>query len=192
MNLTSFFANKCFEYLLKSDADQEKGDSRAFAQQNSIVNTSSYLPIPPPWAVSSELFKKLCNGCGDCVSLCKNNILILQKNGYPYVDFAKGSCSFCGVCAQNCPQGALRQNADIHPWDLDFYITSKCLMQNRVVCNTCAEKCARGAIIFPRSINKDQRPRIISEICDGCGACFGSCPVGAISLILPTGPKPNR
>ena len=182
MNLTSFFANKCFAYLLKCDSDRENGNYHTFQQQKSSKNSSSHITFSPPWSVSTDLFESLCNGCGDCVSHCENNILILKKNGCPGVDFANGACSFCGACAKNCPTGALRYEPEVSPWGLRAFITGKCLMKNRVLCSICVEQCDKEAIILAKVIHKDQSPEILAAECNGCGACFGSCPVGAIAF----------
>jgi ferredoxin-type protein NapF len=182
LNLTSFLANKCFEYLLKCDSDEGSRNSRNFSWQKQNNTPTSHIIFFPPWAVDVKLFKKLCDGCGACVSSCENNILYIKKDGYPVVDFSKGACSFCGACAQNCPHGALYYDPVIPPWRLRASITGNCLMNNRVLCSTCFEQCDKGAITGPIVIHKDKVPEILAEKCDGCGACFGSCPVGAIAF----------
>ena len=182
MNLTSFLANKCFEYLLKSDPDKENSNSRGFPRQNLKQTNTLHFTSSPPWAVDVNLFNKLCDGCGECVSSCEKNIISLKKDGYPGVDFSKGACSFCGVCAQKCPQGALRYDPASPPWNIIASITGNCLMHNMVLCSTCIEECDKGAIARPMAIHKNGAPEILAEKCDGCGACLGSCPVGAIAF----------
>lgn len=180
MNLTSFFANKCFEYLLKCDSNQEDGEPHSFQQQKTAQKFSSRFTFPPPWAVDVYLFKKLCDGCGECLSHCENNIIDFNEEGYPVVDFSKGPCSFCGVCAQNCPKGALHYRPDMLPWNIHVSIARNCLMNNRVICNTCVGQCDKEAIIFPKVTGKDQAPEVLAAKCNGCGACYRSCPAGAI------------
>ena len=182
MNLTSFLANKCFEYLLKCDAEHETGQSCVQLLPSTQPSPSSQLSIQPPWSSNSKIFKSFCNGCGDCISACENSILILNKNGYPQVDFSRGSCNFCGACAEICPQEALKYEPSLPPWDIHAYIDAKCLIKNNVICSTCVEQCAKEAIVIPRIIDRDKEPRILTDSCDGCGACFGSCPVNAIEI----------
>ena len=55
-------------------------------------------------------------------------------------------------------------------------------MKNRVLCSICVEQCDKEAIILAKVIHKDQSPEILAAECNGCGACFGSCPVGAIAF----------
>jgi ferredoxin-type protein NapF len=178
MNLTSFLANKCFEYLLNCDAEQETAHPHAQLPASS----SSQYYIQPPWSLVSEKFQSLCNGCGDCISACENSLLILNKNGYPQVDFSRGSCNFCGACAESCSQKAFKYNSALPPWDLHVKINSKCLTQNNVVCSTCVERCDREAILIPRIIEQDQAPHVLTDSCDGCGACLAVCPVHAIEI----------
>ena len=185
MNLTSFLANKCFEYLLKCGSDQENANPRTFIQQKSATVSAPHFVLAPPWAVKAELFKKLCDGCGECLSHCEKNILILNKEGYPAVDFSRGSCSFCGACARNCPSDALRYDPLLPPWNLLAFITGRCLVHSRVLCSTCVEHCDKGAINLPKAIHQDQLPVVLAEKCNGCGACFSSCPVHAIAFEQP-------
>lgn len=192
MNLTSFLANKCFEYLLRSDLDQANENRRIAIGRIPAGNTPSCFTTLPPWAPGPQDFKQLCNGCGDCVSHCENSILIL-RGGYPVVDFSRGPCSFCGACARSCSRKALHYDRGRHPWNLLFFITPDCLMQNSVVCSTCREQCDRGAIVLPRTINNSQKPVVIADKCNGCGACFRSCPVGAIAFqTIPDRADPDR
>ena len=175
LNLTSFLANKCFEYLLKYDSDQGAGQS----------SYSSQKPILPPWAKDLKEFNLLCNGCGDCISACGNSILILNKDGVPLVDFARGSCSFCGACAESCNRDAFQYEPAKPPWNLFAHINSNCLINNNVICSTCVEQCDKEAISLPRIIDKNKTPMVMADACNGCGACLKACPVNAIEIGRP-------
>jgi len=181
MNLTSFLANKCFEYLLRCDTASEGESGQSRVQKRS----SSQYSIQPPWSSSNEKFRLLCNGCENCISACKNNILILNSKGYPQVDFSLGSCSFCGACAVSCPREAFSYDPLFPPWNLHVKINSRCLTKNNVICRTCVEQCEKEAIEIPRIMDKDKSPRILADSCDGCGACFKACPVQAIEIYYP-------
>lgn len=178
MNLTSFLANKCFEYLLNCDAEQEIKQSRVRLP----ASPSSQFYIQPPWSLDSEKFQSLCNGCGDCIAACENSILVPNNNGYPQIDFSRGSCNFCGACAAICPQDALKYEPSLPPWDLHVQINSKCLTKNNVVCSTCVEQCERESIVMPGIIEQKKVPRVLNDSCNGCGACLGVCPVHAIEI----------
>lgn len=47
-------------------------------------------------------FSDRCLGCGLCTKLCKNHSF---SQGIHAIDW--GNCAACGVCAENCPAGAL-------------------------------------------------------------------------------------
>ena len=182
MNLTSFLANKCFEYLLKCDAEHETGQSCVQLRPSTQTSHSSQLFIQPPWSCDSEKFQSLCDGCGECIAACENSILALNKNGYPQVDFTLGSCNFCGACVESCFQGALKYEPALPPWDLHVQINSKCLTKNNVICSSCVEQCDKEAIEIPGIIEQEKAPRVLTDLCDGCGACLKVCPVHAIEI----------
>ena len=52
-----------------------------------------------------------CTGCGDCVSVCPNDAIILQ-NSVATIDQAL--CEECWACVDTCPEGAI-QTADEEP-----------------------------------------------------------------------------
>lgn len=172
MNLASFFADKCIEYFLK-------GDSGHF-RQNSVRNSAPRLPLLPPWSSEPNVFHTLCNGCGNCVTACTNKIIVLGKDGFPEVDFFNSSCTFCGDCAQSCSTGALHFDQECPPWDVCAFVNENCLLRNRILCCICAEQCEREAIILPKTLHKGGVPEIQAAKCDGCGACYGTCPTEAI------------
>ena len=169
MNLASLFANKFFEYLLN-------------IKEESLVEGNAEVEIFPPWQASPSDFKNLCTGCGECAHVCKQDLIHLGKDGTPRVDFTENFCTFCGDCARSCPEGALAFSPDQPPWQLQLSITHTCLMESNVLCQLCQEACEQGAITFLQGGQGGQRPLVLSENCNGCGACIARCPVNAIFL----------
>jgi ferredoxin len=47
---------------------------------------------------------EVCNGCGECVSVCPNGAMILEDN-HAFID--QELCQECEVCVDSCPQGAI-------------------------------------------------------------------------------------
>jgi ferredoxin-type protein NapF len=176
MNLTSFFTNKLFEYLLDCDNDRE-AEKTCDPRRKSVQPRSSILP---PWSLAPDDFKALCDGCGDCVAACAENVLILGEDGLPAVDFSDNFCTFCGECARLCPTGALHCEPEHPPWNLSVSINENCLINKNVLCQICVEQCDKEAIILPRTMQDEESPEITAEKCDGCGACYGTCPANAI------------
>ena len=180
MNLASFLANKCFEYLLNCDA--EKGSGRGFLPGRGKKKSPSSHRLHPPWSFAEQVFRSKCDHCCACLDRCENKILIADNSGCPVVDFSRGSCSFCGACAQSCPRELFRPFQSRPPWSIKASITADCLAHNNVLCRTCAEHCPEAAIIFPKQAGTISAPLILTERCSGCGACFSPCPTGAIDM----------
>lgn len=139
--------------------------------------------IRPPWAVAELDFVEACSRCGDCVAACPEKILETGRGGFPQVNFSKGECTFCGDCAGQCKTGVLnRRVADDVPWPLKAVIAPSCLALKQVVCRTCGEACPVGAIRFRISVGAVARPEVDPIACTGCGACYGPCPVSAVTI----------
>jgi ferredoxin-type protein NapF len=143
--------------------------------------------IRPPWAVEEHQFITLCSGCGACVEHCPTAILRKGRAGLPVVDFRTGECDFCGECVSRCDTGALQppRNQTDAPWQLKAAVGDRCLALHNVICRTCAEFCESKAIEFRLSAGRTAQPEIDESLCNGCGACYASCPADAISFHNP-------
>lgn len=138
--------------------------------------------IRPPWAVVEPDFVEACSRCGDCVGACPERILEPGRGGFPHVNFFKGECTFCGDCAEKCKSGVFNKSGDDAPWSLKAAIAPSCLALKQVVCRTCGESCPVGAIRFRISVGAVARPEVDPAACNGCGACYGPCPVSAVTI----------
>ena len=137
----------------------------------------------PPAAVSGEIFLKTCDGCGDCVSACQENILHIEA-ARARVDFARGECTFCGDCVAACKPGALSAAA-LASWAGRPVVAASCIGRAGVICRACGDACAASAIRFAIGV-AGAPPNIDLSACNGCGACVAPCPVGALSIITET------
>ena len=176
MNLTSFFVDKCLAFLLQREETAE-----ARLQQTS-TSSSVALSLPPPWSAPEQEFRSLCKGCGACAAACVKGLIILEEQGLPFMDFSNGFCHFCGDCARSCLGGALRFSNEQPRGKLHIAINKYCLTGKKVLCQLCQEQCEQEAIVFLREGRGEQPPQILSERCNGCGACVAGCPADAISL----------
>ena len=140
------------------------------------------LPLRPPWSITEPAFRSTCNSCGNCLKSCPTRIISLGRGRMPTVSFDKGECLFCGECVDSCETGALNKALD--PWPVKASINaSKCLAFRRIECRSCEDNCETRAISFSIQIGEAGRPALSQETCTGCGACYSSCPAGAIEII---------
>lgn len=144
----------------------------------------------PPWAISISDYSGLCDGCGECVSACPEQILSLNEDHLAIVDFKKSGCILCGDCETACPTGALKKE-NAPAWNHKAVINSKCISTQGVVCRLCEEACDAQAIKFKLLLEGRSMPLITSELCNGCGGCLSVCPTDAVSLITPNNEEPQ-
>lgn len=62
--------------------------------------------VRPPGTVSPALLFDLCTSCADCVAVCPQSIIVLDRDGLPVLT-ALGKCGNCGLCADVCMHGAI-------------------------------------------------------------------------------------
>jgi len=138
----------------------------------------------PPWAVEESLFIERCDRCRECLSACPEGILIIGSGGFPEVDFSRGGCTFCEECLHVCKPLALE--AGDSPWRIKAEILPNCLSLNAVVCRSCGEACEEEAIRFRLERGGVARPVIDLGQCNGCGECYGVCPVKSVRMASET------
>lgn len=143
----------------------------------------------PPWARDEVDFTARCTRCNACIDHCPTHILVRADGGYPAVDFSRGECTFCGECLSRCePRALFRTDDDAAPWPLRARIGDACLAAQGVECRICGEACPTGAIRFRPRLGGVALPALEIDACNGCGACFGPCPVRSIA-IAPMDPR---
>ena len=148
-----------------------------------LVQTKEDLPfvVRPPYGLNESLFQSECVACESktCVASCDEEIIMIQSDGTPGLDFSKSGCTFCEDCASVCEPGVLnlenRHTAE--HLNATFRISTQgCVAHHGVICFSCKEPCIDDAILFNGMFN----PVIDTERCTGCGFCLGRCPTQAI------------
>ena len=161
------------------------GMSAVFSRRNFLrgeFRTASG-PVRPPWAVDDSVFLEGCTQCAECLARCPQGILIAGSGGFPEVDFSRGECIFCADCVSACEPGVLsreRNAADASPWEVKAVINRSCFNYQGVFCRVCADRCISRAIRFRPVRGGAFLPRVDHAHCNGCGACIGACPAGAL------------
>ena len=133
-----------------------------------------------PW-LATHRFVDDCTRCGECLAACPEKVIVPSAGGFPSIDFANGECTFCGACAEACPE-PLFDRGRAEPWQFKALISGQCLAKRRVMCRSCEDACALGAIAFKPAARRPPLPEIMSADCTGCGACVSVCPENAIAI----------
>ena len=119
-----------------------------------------------------------CIGFGDCMSVCPQGAICLEK-GIAHIDTRK--CIGCGLCARTCPQGIIDIMDDVDKVLVTCSNTEKgAVVRNKcsngcIGCKKCEKNCPVGAIKVENNL-----ARIDYSICTDCGECAKNCPVGCI------------
>jgi len=133
--------------------------------------------IRPPYFEDENAFATECLNCdGKCATSCQEQIIIIQDDKTPVIDFLKSGCIYCDDCATVCENGILSQEYK-KEIDADIVINqSTCMSWSGVMCFSCKDPCLEDAIEFKAMF----MPTINQEKCTSCGFCIGRCPSLAI------------
>jgi polyferredoxin/Fe-S-cluster-containing dehydrogenase component len=173
--------------------------------------------IRPPGSLSEAEFLNRCVRCHECIKICSTTGRYLQptllESGWegiwtPRGDARRGYCEFnCNLCGQVCPTGA------IQPIDLElkkkltigtaYFDKSRCIPWYRQEdCLVCEEHCPvpEKAIKFDIHLVEQRDgttkevkfPRVIEDLCIGCGICVTKCPVIGSPGIFVTNSRQQR
>ncbi len=138
--------------------------------------------LRPPYYLDEEndsFFLTNCINCdGLCSTVCEENIIVIQEDLTPRLDFTISGCTYCDECAKACPKNVLKI-------EYKKYISAKieidilsCLSWNQTMCFSCKDPCLDNAIDFLAMF----RPSI-NNSCTSCGFCIKICPTNAIKTI---------
>ena len=135
--------------------------------------------IRPPYFEDESVFLTNCIECdGICSTVCEENIIVIQEDKTPKLDFSNSGCTYCDECANACPHDVLLLENKKHidaKIEIDIL---KCLSWNQTMCFSCKDPCLDDAIEFIAMF----RPEI-KDNCTSCGYCIKTCPVDAIKIV---------
>lgn len=153
-------------------------------------------PLRPPGSVEEAIFKGSCIRCGSCSRACPSGIiepslewgdaagLLAPRLRFSGPDYCLQDCNACG---QACPTGTIRplplEEKNRHVIGIAVVDHQSCLLAEETECGVCVPRCPRRAIVDTFRYETYQVVvEVVEENCNGCGACVGICPPGAIRV----------
>ena len=158
-----------------------------------IVKGERVKVIRPPASLKPDDFYATCTRCGSCLKACPTKIIRQDTRlGFglltPQLKFESGYClESCNYCSVVCPSGAItlfsiNAKSQIIIGKAEVK-TTDCLLSNNKECDRCKSACFYKAIIIHEKGDKSlMLPEIVSEKCNGCGACKVICPTSCITI----------
>lgn len=145
--------------------------------------------LRPPGGQDEEQLLAACIRCERCIGACPKNVLApthiedgILSMRTPTFDFSNDYCDFCTeeseetpLCVKACPTQALQLPAEATPENTIIgkaKITEDwCLAYKLIGCKFCYDACPYEAI----ELDDKERPYLIDDKCNGCGACEAAC-----------------
>jgi polyferredoxin len=177
----------------------------ALLRTSPIAHREHPYAVRPPGARESDLLAK-CIRCGKCIKVCPTAGLqpSLSESGLeglwtPVLVSRLGYCDYsCHACGQVCPSEAIpdltleeKRRTII---GLAYIDQNRCIpWADNVDCIVCEEMCPvpdKAVKLDEVEVLNDQgewvvvkRPRVVRDLCIGCGICEYECPLNAESAI---------
>lgn len=156
---------------------------------NTILYPYQKLDLPPTYRGKHTLDFKRCIGCSNCVQICPNDCMWMEKLEdselgkieRPGVDL--GRCLFCGLCVEVCPTVALHETAEFELADPDR--TKIKFGPKELRDDTYADK-----VVEERQ--KRSVPVLDLDKCTGCEKCAGECPEMCIAMMSIEGTEKKK
>ena len=165
------------------------GGAAALLGMGSLKYVGSTPVVRPPGGQDESRLLSACIRCAKCLEVCPHDIIKPShiENGIlgmrtPMLSFSESWCDWCAeanggrpLCVQACPtqalflpEGATAEGTVIgkavikHDW---------CLAYRLIGCRFCYDACKYGAM----GLDDNNRPYVVEEKCNGCGACEAAC-----------------
>lgn len=146
----------------------------------------------PPGGQHENRLVAACIRCEKCYEACPRKVIVPARieDGIvgmrsPELNFSDNYCDFCTeenggepLCVKVCPTEALRLNAGATAKNtiigLAVIDEAQCLAYRDTGCRYCYDACSYEALGLTQDA-KSQRPFVIADRCNGCGACESVC-----------------
>ena len=147
---------------------------------NTVLYPEEKLDLPQIYRGKHVLDFKKCIGCGNCVVICPNDCMWLEKIEDPELGKIErpgvdlGRCLFCGLCAEVCPTVALHMTTEFELADGDRAKLRFGPLDIRD--DTFGER-------FVEERQKRLLPVLDLSKCTGCEKCAEECPEMCIAMM---------
>lgn len=145
--------------------------------------------IRPPGGQDEERLIAACIRCEKCYEICPRDVIApahiedgILNMRTPTFDFSSNFCDWCEeenggnpLCVKVCPTKALElpAGATVENTIIGKAIIHEdwCLAYKLIGCRFCYDACPYEAM----GLDENDRPYVIEEKCNGCGACESVC-----------------
>lgn len=156
---------------------------------NTVLYPYQKLDLPPTYRGKHTLDFKRCIGCSNCVQICPNNCMWMQKLEDPELGKIErpgidmGRCLFCGLCVEVCPTVAIHETVE---FELANSKRDKIKFDPREL----RDDSYADKIVEER--RKHTIPVLDLDKCTGCEKCAGECPEMCIAMMPIEGVGKNK
>jgi formate hydrogenlyase subunit 6/NADH:ubiquinone oxidoreductase subunit I len=109
------------------------------------------------------------------------------------MDYSTNYCNFeCTLCSDICPTGAIlslsaEAKKTTQMGQVQLILENCVVYAENTACGSCSEHCPTQAVTMVPYREGLTLPKIVPEICVGCGACEFACPVRPFKAIYVDG-----
>lgn len=145
--------------------------------------------IRPPGGQDEDHLIAACIRCEKCCEICPRGVIApthledgILNMRTPTFDFQANYCDWCieenggdPLCVKVCPTEALKLAPGANDLNTIMGVAvlnePECLAYKLIGCRFCYDACPYEAI----ELDSDNRPSVIEDKCNGCGACESVC-----------------
>lgn len=147
---------------------------------NTVLYPYQKLDLPPTYRGKHTLDFKRCIGCSNCVQICPNDCMWMQKLEDPELGKIErpgidmGRCLFCGLCVEVCPTVAIHET-------VEFELANSKRDKIKFDPRDLRDDSYADKIVEER--RKHTIPVLDLDKCTGCEKCAGECPEMCIAMM---------
>jgi NADH-quinone oxidoreductase subunit I len=147
---------------------------------NTILYPYQKLDLPPTYRGKHTIDFKRCIGCSNCVQICPNDCMWMQKLDDPELGKIErpgidmGRCLFCGFCVEVCPTVAIHET-------VEFELADNVRANIKFDPTELRDDKYADSVVEERL--KHTIPVLDLDKCTGCEKCAGECPEMCIAMM---------